>query len=335
MRHRFEFAPISSVEAVVLVFSCMKIAILDDYQNVARSFADWNSLGAEIQVFTKPFSGSDEVARSLEGFEVVVAMRERTRFPAEMLARLPHLKLLVSTGRRNAAIDVAAARKHGIVVSYTGYIAHPTAEHTWALILGAARHLATEVDSMRRGGWQTTVGVGLHGKTLGLLGLGNLGSAVAKVGQAFGMETIAWSQNLTPEIASAHGVAAVSKEDLFARADVLSVHLILSERSRGLVGATELARMKRTALLVNTSRGPIVDEAALLNALRGKEIAGAALDVYDIEPLPADHPLRALENAMLTPHLGYVTREMYEIFYGDAVENIAAYQAGKPIRIME
>ncbi|HEV7973307.1 D-2-hydroxyacid dehydrogenase family protein [Amycolatopsis sp.] len=310
----------------------MKIAILDDYQNVALGFADWDSLDAEIEVFTKPL---DDVVERLGGFDVIVAMRERTRFPADVLGKLPELKLLVSTGRRNAAIDIAAARKLGIVVSGTGYIAHPTAEHTWALILAAARNLPAEERSMREGGWQVDVGSGLHGKTLGLLGLGNLGARAAKVGQAFGMETLAWSQNLTQEKASEHGVTAVSKEDLFARADVLSIHLVLSDRSRGLVGAAELAAMKPTAILVNTSRGPIVDEAALLDALRRKEIGCAALDVYDTEPLPADHPLRSLDNTVLTPHVGYVTREVYDVFYGDAVEDIAAFKAGSPLRVME
>jgi phosphoglycerate dehydrogenase-like enzyme len=310
----------------------MKIAILDDYQNVALGFADWDSLDAEIEVFTKPL---DDVVGRLAGFDVIVAMRERTRFPAEVLAELTELKLLVSTGQRNAAIDVGAARELGIVVSGTGYIAHPTAEHTWALILAAARNLPAEERSMREGGWQVGVGSGLHGKTLGLLGLGRLGARAAKIGQAFGMETIAWSQNLTAEKAAEHGVTAVSKEDLFARADVLSIHLVLSERSRGLVGAAEFAAMKPAAILVNTSRGPIVDEDALLDALRRKEIGCAAIDVYETEPLPADHPLRGLDNTVLTPHIGYVTREVYEIFYGDAVENIAAFKAGSPLRVME
>ncbi|OKJ96168.1 D-2-hydroxyacid dehydrogenase family protein [Amycolatopsis sp. CB00013] len=313
----------------------MKIAILDDYQEVALGFGDWDSLGAEIEVFTKPFADPADVVGRLRDFEVVVAMRERTRFPAEVLDRLPALRLLVSTGHRNAAIDVAAARRNGVVVSSTGYIAAPAAEHTWALILAAARNVPVESRNMRDGGWQTTVGTILAGKTLGLLGLGRLGAGAAKIGQAFGMETIAWSQNLTQEKADPHGVTAVSKDELFARADVLSVHLVLSARSRGLVGAPELAAMKPTAMLVNTSRGPIVDEAALVDALRRKEIAVAALDVYDVEPLPSEHPLRTLDNVVLTPHIGYVTREAYEIFYRDAVEDIAAFQAGSPIRVME
>ncbi|WP_236791278.1 D-2-hydroxyacid dehydrogenase family protein [Amycolatopsis sp. GM8] len=312
----------------------MKIAILDDYQNVALDLADWKSLGAEIEVFTSHIADPDDLVARLAGAEVVVAMRERTRFPADVLARLTDLKLLVSTGQRNAAIDLKATERHGILVCGTGYLSHPTAEHTWALILAAARHLDVELPAMRAGGWQSTVGIPLHGRTLGLLGLGRLGSRVAKVGQAFGMETIAWSQNLTAERAAEHDVAAVSKEELFARADVLSVHLVLSKRTRGLVGAAELALMKPDALLVNTSRGPIVDEAALVEALRDKKIGGAALDVFDAEPLPAGHPLRTLDNAVLTPHLGYVTQDVYEIFFRDAVEDIAAYQAGSPVRVM-
>ncbi|MFC9258051.1 D-2-hydroxyacid dehydrogenase family protein [Amycolatopsis thailandensis] len=313
----------------------MKIAILDDYQEVALGFGDWDSLGADIEVFTKPFADPADVVAHLRDFEVVVAMRERTRFPAEVLDRLPALKLLVSTGHRNAAIDVAAARRNGVVVSSTGYIAAPAAEHTWALILAAARNVPVESKNMREGGWQTTVGTILSGKTLGLLGLGRLGAGAAKIGQAFGMETIAWSQNLTQEKADPHGVTAVSKDELFARADVLSIHLVLSRRTRGLVGAPELAAMKPSAMLVNTSRGPIVDEAALVDSLRRKEIAVAALDVYDVEPLPSEHPLRTLDNVVLTPHIGYVTREAYEIFYRDAVEDIAAFQAGSPVRVME
>ncbi|WP_134666335.1 MULTISPECIES: D-2-hydroxyacid dehydrogenase family protein [unclassified Amycolatopsis] len=312
----------------------MKIAILDDYQNVALQCADWEPLGAEIEVFTEPFAGPDEVVARLAGFDVVVAMRERTPFPAAVFDRLPELKLLVSTGRRNAAIDLDAAKRRGVVVSATGALAAPTVEHAWALILAGARNLPLEFRSMREGGWQVGLGTALRDKTLGLLGLGRLGAEVARIGQAFGMKPIAWSQNLTPERAAEHGVTAVSKEDLFAQSDVLSVHLVLSERTRGLVGAAELAAMKPTALLVNTSRGPIVDESALVEALRGKTIAAAALDVYDVEPLPSDHPLRTLDNAILTPHIGYVSRETYEIFYGGAVEDIAAFQAGEPINVL-
>jgi phosphoglycerate dehydrogenase-like enzyme len=314
----------------------MKIAILDDYQNIATSLADWSSLGAEVVVFfTKPFADADEVVRSLAGFDVLVAMRERTRFPADVLERLPELRLLVSTGPANAAIDLAAAHRLGITVCGTRYESHPTIEHTWALILGAARNLVVEAESMRAGGWQVSVGEGLYGKTLGILGLGRVGSGVARVGQAFGMDTIAWSQNLTPETAAEHGVRAVTKEQLFTESDVLSIHVLLSKRTRGLVGAAELRSMKPSALLVNTSRGPIVDEAALVDALRRNAIRAAALDVYDTEPLPADHQLRSLPNALLTGHVGYVNRDLYEIFYQDSVEDIAAFQSGSPVRLMK
>ena len=312
----------------------VKIAILDDYQGVSLEFADWDQLDAEIEVFTDHIADPDELVRRLAGFPVVVAMRERTRFTADVLRRLPDLKLLVTTGPRNAAIDVAAAERQGIVVSGTGYFGAPTVELTWALILAAARNLPVQERAMRDGGWQHTVGTGLHRKTLGLLGLGNLGSKVARIGQAFGMDTIAWSQNLTPERAAEHGVTAVPKEELFARADVLSVHLVLSGRTTGLVGRAELAAMKPSAILVNTSRGPIIDQDALLDTLRRGAIRCAALDVYDVEPLPADHPLRTLPNTVLTPHIGYVTRELYEVFYRDAVEDIAAFQAGQPIRVI-
>jgi len=311
----------------------MKIVVLDDYQNIARTLADWDSLDAEVEVINSFIGDQDELVRRLAGAQVVVAMRERTRFTAELLDRLADLKLLVSTGRRNAAIDLKATDRLGITVCGTGYLPSPTAEHTWALILAAQRNLETELAAMREGAWQTTVGLGLHGKTLALLGLGNLGQRVARIGQAFGMDTIAWSQNLTAERAAEHGVTAVTKEELFARADVLSVHLVLSKRTRGLVGAADLAAMKPGALLVNTSRGPIVDEQALVDAVREQRIR-AALDVYDEEPLPADHPLRALSGATLTPHLGYVTREVYEIFYRDAVDDIAAWRDGNPVRVM-
>jgi phosphoglycerate dehydrogenase-like enzyme len=313
----------------------MKIAILDDYQDVATSFADWDTLDAETVVFTKPFTDADDVVRRLAGFDVLVAMRERTPFSAELLGRLTSLRLLVSTGPANAAIDVKAARELGITVCGTGYASHPTVEHTWALILGAARNLLDEASSMRTGGWQVSIATGLHGKTLGLLGLGRLGSAVAQIGRAFGMTPIAWSQHLTADKAAEHGVRAVTKAQLFAQSDVLSIHLVLSERTRGLVGAADLRSMKPTAILVNTSRGPIIDEDALLETLREGRIHRAAIDVFDTEPLPAGHRLRSLPNALLTGHVGYVTRELYETFYRDAVEDIAAFQAGAPIRLIE
>jgi phosphoglycerate dehydrogenase-like enzyme len=312
----------------------MRIAILDDYQNVATRFADWDSLDADVVVFTKPFTDADDVVRSLAGFDVLVAMRERTQFPAEVLEKLTDIRLLVSTGPANPAIDLSAAGRLGITVCRTGYVSDPTVEHTWALILAAARNLLVEADSMRTGGWQVTVGTGLRGKTLGVLGLGRVGSLVARIGQAFGMTTIAWSQNLTPQKAAEHDVQAVTKEQLFAQSDVLSIHVLLSERTRGLVGAAELESMKPTAILVNTSRGPVLDEDALVDALREKRISTAAIDVYDVEPLPADHPLRTLPNALLTGHIADVTDDLYRTFYQDSVEDIAAFQAGAPVRLM-
>jgi len=313
----------------------MKIAVLDDYQDIARELADWDSLGAEVDVLTEHIADPDALVDRLAGCEVVVAMRERTPLPAEVLRRLPDLRLIVSLGGpRNPSIDLKATAELGIVVSHTGYLPHPTAEHTWALILAAMRGLPGEDRSLRTGGWQTTVGRSLQGATLGVVGLGRLGSRVARIGQAFGMRTIAWSTNLTEEKAAEHDVEAVSKERLLAESDVVTIHQVLSSRTRGLIGAAELAAMKPTAWLVNTSRGPIVDEAALIEALRQRRIGGAALDVYDTEPLPADHPLRDLPNTVLTPHVGYVVRDLYEVFYRDAVEDIAAYQAGEPIRVM-
>src|SRR5690606_26029091 len=265
----------------------------------------------------------DALVDRLAGCEVVVAMRERTPLPAEVLRRLPDLRLIVSLGGpRNPSIDLKATAELGIVVSHTGYLPHPTAEHTWALILAAMRGLPGEDRSLRTGGWQTTVGRSLQGATLGVVGLGRLGSRVARIGQAFGMRSIAWSTNLTEEKAAEHDVEAVSKERLLAESDVVTIHQVLSSRTRGLIGAAELAAMKPTAWLVNTSRGPIVDEAALIEALRQRRIGGAALDVYDTEPLPADHPLRDLPNTVLTPHVGYVVRDLYEVFYRDAVEDI-------------
>ncbi|QTX04718.1 D-2-hydroxyacid dehydrogenase family protein [Agromyces archimandritae] len=323
----------------------MRIAILDDYQNAARGFADWDRLerdhGAEITVFDEYLgAGDDEVVAALDGFDAVVAMRERTPFTAARLARLPKLGLIVSTGRRNASIDLAAAHEHGVVVSHTGYLPSPAAEHTWALILAAVRRLDVELGSAGRGwtadaGWQRTVGRGLEGRTLGVLGLGNLGARVARVGLAFGMDVIAWSEHLTAERASEHGVRRVEKEELFAAADILTVHLVLSRRTRGLVGEREFALMKPDAIFVNTSRGPIADEHALIAALEEDRIGMAALDVFDTEPLPAGHPLRLAPRTVLTPHIGYVTREQYEVFYRDAVEGIAAWAAGRPIRVME
>jgi phosphoglycerate dehydrogenase-like enzyme len=252
-------------------------------------------------------------------------MRERTPLPRTVIERLPQLKLIVSTGPRNASIDMAAAEEMGIRVTGTGYRSTPTIEMTWALILASARHIVRESNSVRNGGWQTSVGRELDGRVLGVLGLGNIGGQVARIGLAFGMKLIAWSQNLTPEIAAAAGATLVTKDELFRQADVVSIHLILSRRTRGLVGAADLALMKPTSWLINTSRGPIVDESALIQALSSRVIAGAALDVYDAEPLPADHPFRTLDNVLATPHLGYVGEDLYRTFYGDAAISIGAW----------
>ncbi|MER7794830.1 D-2-hydroxyacid dehydrogenase family protein [Streptomyces sp. NPDC097640] len=312
----------------------MKVAVLDDYQNVALSLADWDSLHAQVDVYGEPLGDEAEVIAALADYDVIVAMRERTPFPSSTLDRLPRLALLVTTGPGNAAIDVAAAQRLNITVSGTGYSSHPTAELTWGLILSAARLIPQNVESVRRGGWQVGLGTSLHQATLGVLGLGRLGTRVAEIGKAFGMQTIAWSQNLRPEDAQAKGVTYVSRDELFARSDVLSIHVVLSERTRGLVGERELRLMKPTSILVNTSRGPVIDEAALLDALNEERIAGAALDVFDREPLPADHPLRSAHNAVVTPHIGYVSRDLYEVFYRDAVEDIAAWAAGSPLRTL-
>ncbi|WP_415854381.1 D-2-hydroxyacid dehydrogenase family protein [Sinomonas sp. G460-2] len=314
----------------------MRIAVLDDYQGVAASLADWDSLGADVTFFTEHRGQDDDgVVAALSGYDAIVAMRERTPLSADRLARLPDLKLIISTGRRNASIDLKATAARGITVCHTGYLPSPAAEHTWALIHAATRRLDVELGAIASGGWQTTVGRGLEGARLGVLGLGNLGSRVARVGLAFGMDVVAWSQNLTDERAAEVGVRRVEKEELFATADILTIHLVLSKRSRGLVGADELALMKPGSILVNTSRGPIVDEGALLDALSGGRLGLAALDVFDVEPLPADHPFRTAPRTILTPHIGYVTREQYEVFYRDAVEDIAAFVAGHPIRLLE
>jgi phosphoglycerate dehydrogenase-like enzyme len=311
-----------------------RVAILDDYQDIALSLADWQSLGPEVRVeaFHERLASEDALVQELADFDAIVAMRERTQLPRSLLGRLPKLKLLVTTGMRNVAIDAKAAAELGIVVSGTGMLTPPTAELTWGLILALARHIPKEAQQMRRGGWQTTIGVGLSGKVLGVLGLGKLGSEVARVGRAFQVEVIAWSQNLTAEHASSMGAKRVEKDELFQRADFVTIHLILSKRTRGLVTARELALMKPGAYLINTSRGPIVEERALIDVLTNHKIAGAALDVYDEEPLPDEHPLRKLDNVVLTPHLGYVTVENYRLAYGDAVEDIRAFLAGHPIR---
>ena len=314
----------------------MKIAILDDYQGVARELADWGGLpaGATVSFFHDTLADEDALVARLAPFAIIGAMRERTPFPDSLLARLPDLKLIVTTGMKNAAIDVAAANRRGITVCGTGSSAHSTAELAFALVLMLARDLYAQAASMRDGSWQVGLGHDVHGKTFGLVGLGRLGGAVARMAQAFGMTVIAWSENLTEARCAELGVGRASKDDLLARADFVSIHLRLSDRTRGLIGAAEIARMKPTASLVNTSRAPIVDTGALVAALVAGKLRSAALDVYDVEPLPADSPIRGVPGLLLTPHVGYVTRETYEIFYPQMVEAIAAFMAGSPIRVV-
>ena len=315
----------------------MRVAVLDDYQNVAMEVADWSVLpaGTGVQTFSDHLDDIEAVAERLRDFEIVVAMRERTPFPRELLERLPRLELLITTGSQNAAIDVEAARELGAIVCGTGSLGFATAELTWGLILALARQIPREDQAIREGGWQVALGQGLQGKTLGIIGLGNLGGQVARIGTAFGMELVAWSQNLTTERAQAAGAELVPLEDLLARSDVITIHLKLSERTRGLIGAPELEAMKQSAYVVNTSRGPIIDEDALVEALEAGGVAGAGLDTFDREPLPLDHPLRRLPNTVLTPHVGYVIEEGYRGYYGDAVEDIAAFLAGSPVRVIE
>ena len=313
-----------------------RVAILDDYQNVALDVAHWDTFPSDVEltVFNQQIKGEKAVANALAGFDVVVAMRERTPFPASLIEKLPNLKLLVTTGMRNLAIDMEAARKRGLPVCGTALLPYPAFEHAWALILALMKQVPREDRAMHEGGWQSGLAEGLRGKTLGILGLGKLGSQVAKVGVAFGMKVIAWSQNLTDERAKECGAVKVDKDKLFAESDVVTIHLLLSDRTRGLVGRRELGLMKPSAYLVNTSRGPIVEEAALIDVLQKQTIAGAGIDVYDVEPLPRDHPLRKLDNAILTGHTAYVIRETYELVYGEAVENIRAWLDGKPIRLL-
>ncbi|MDP6804609.1 MAG: D-2-hydroxyacid dehydrogenase family protein [Rhodospirillales bacterium] len=313
-----------------------KLAVLDDYHGAALAMADWSGLSdrCAITVFDDHLADEDALAARLEGFAIICIMRERTPFSSALLARLPQLRLLVTTGMGNRALDLAAATERGVLVCGTRGAPLRTAELTWALILAVARNIVLEDRAIRNGAWGRTIGQDLIGRRLGLVGLGRLGTRVALIGKAFGMEPVAWSENLTPELAEERGARWVDKEALFAESDVVSVHTVLSERTRGLVGAAEIGLMKPDAILVNTSRGPIVDEAALVAALRAGSIAGAGLDVFETEPLAADHPLFALENVVLTPHLGYVTRDTYRVFYGDTVAAVEAYLAGRPIRVL-
>ena len=314
----------------------MKIAVLDDYQGVARDLADWSALpdGSEIQVFRDHLADESELVARLQGFQAVIGMRERTPFPRSVLAGLPDLRLLITTGGRNASFDVDAATDLGIVVCGTGGAGEGPTELTWGLIIGLLRKIPQEDRLTREGRWQTTIGVGLKDKTLGLIGLGHIGGLMARVGNAFQMKVIAWSQNLTAERAAECEATLVDKDTLFRESDIASVHLRLSDRTRGLVGAREIGLMKSTAYLVNISRGPIVDEAALVDALQRRAIAGAALDTFDVEPLPQDHPFLQLDNTIIAPHLGYVTEEGYRAFYAGAIEDIRAYAAGEPVRVI-
>jgi phosphoglycerate dehydrogenase-like enzyme len=313
----------------------LRIAVIDDYQRVAARYADWSRLSTrEVVFFHEPLGDASAVIAALEGFDIVCAMRERTAFPRAVLDRLTRLRLLVTTGMANAAIDVDAARSRGVVVCGTEGSGQSTAELTWALILATARRVPQEDRALRSGTWQTSVGVGLAGKTLGVLGLGRIGTQVARIGAAFDMHVVAWSQNLTEDASRAAGAEPVAKDELFARADVLTIHVRLSDRTRGLVGGAELRQMKPSAILVNTSRGPVVDELALVSALERGELAGAGLDVFDREPLPAGNPILRAPNTVLTPHLGYVADDVYRVFYEQTVEDVAAFLAGTPIRVV-
>ncbi|MEV7496334.1 D-2-hydroxyacid dehydrogenase family protein [Streptomyces anulatus] len=314
----------------------LRCAVIDDFQSVATTVVDWSPVTADVEVvsFTEHLATEDEAAAALAGFDIVVTLRERVPFPADLFARLPRLRLLVASGMRNSVIDFDAAKRHGVTVCGTASSSTPPVELTWALLLGLARGIVPEAEALRTDGpWQSTLGADLHGRTLGLLGLGKVGGRVAQVGRAFGMDVLAWSQNLTKERTDEVGATlAASKEDLLASSDFVSVHLALGDRTRGLIGAAELALMRPTAYLVNTSRAAIVDTDALLAALRAGAMAGAATDVFDIEPLPAGHPVRTAPRLLATPHLGYVSRANYETYYGQAVENIRAFLDGQPVR---
>lgn len=315
----------------------LRCAILDDYQNVALDLADWGRLGdrIDITVFDKPFTSAEQTAAALQGFQIICAMRERTPFPKALFDALPELKLLITSGARNASIDLDAARAHDVVVCGTAMVGNPTVGVAIGLMLELTRKIGFENARMKAGEpWQITVGEDVGGKTLGVIGLGKLGSQVAAVGRALGMKTIAWSTNLTPEACEKAGATYATKDELFANADIISIHVVLSERSRGLVSREDLARMKPTAYLINTARGPIVDEAALLEALQQRKIAGAGLDTYSHEPLPLDSPLRKLDNVVITPHLGYVTAENYRRIFSDTIEGIEAWLEGDPVRRM-
>ena len=315
----------------------MRAAILDDYQNVALSLADWSTIAGDVEivVFNRPFASEDEAIAALQGFAIIVGMRERTPFPRRVIEALPDLKLLITTGARNNSFDLKAAAERGVTVCGTSTVGAPTAGIVFGLILELTRHIGFENARLKAGEtWQVTIGQDLEGLTLGIVGLGKLGRHVAAIAQAFGMSVIAWSRNLTPEAAAAAGAEAVSKEELFRRSDIVTIHYVLSERSRGLITGADLNLMKPTALLINTARAPIVDQAALLKVLEDKRIAGAGLDVFETEPLPRNHPYRKLDNVVLTPHLGYVSEQNYRVYFRDAVDDIRAFLNGKPVRVL-
>jgi phosphoglycerate dehydrogenase-like enzyme len=332
-------APLQPDEGIAFFFEVVmsklaepvEVAVLDDYQGVALEMANWSSIEgrARITVFRDHLADQSALVRRLEKFNVVCVMRERTPLPREVIERLPRLQLIVSTGPQNRSIDAVAAGELGISIVGTGYFSESTVEQIWALIFAIVRDVASEAASVKSGGWQRSVGRDLAGRVLGVLGLGNIGSRVATIGKAIGMRVIAWSENLTAERAASVGAELVSKEELFRQSDILSINTILSHRTKGLIGRSELALMKPDAWLVNTSRGPIVDENALVDCLRSRRIGGAALDVFDVEPLPADHPFRSLDNVIATPHVGYVSRNLYRTFYGDTVKAIANWLDGQ------
>ena len=314
----------------------LNVAILDDYQNSALKMANWGKLSgkAKITVFNDHVHDREMLIKRLRKFQVICAMRERTPFTKEVLESLPDLKLLVTTGMRNASIDIKTASELGITVSGTEGLPYPTAELTWALILALARNITVEHQSVKEGIWQKEVGVGLKGKTLGIIGLGNLGSQVAIYGNAFGMEVIAWSQNLTSDLAKEKGAKYVSLDTLMSESDFVSIHTVLSPRTKGLIDGSKLKLMKKTSYLVNTSRGPIVDEHALIKILEDEAIAGAGLDVFDLEPMENNHPLILSDRTVITPHIGYVTRETYKIFYEQSLECVSEFLSGTPVRII-
>ena len=313
----------------------LNCAILDDYQQCSLGFADWGSLAdVSVKVFTK-FIKPDELAKELTNFEIIVVMRERTIFDGKLLASLPKLKLLVTTGMKNSAIQMDAAKQSGIMVCGTKSLPYPAPELTWGLLFALARHIPMEVASLRSGGWQTQVGVGLNGKTLGIVGLGHIGKQIAKVAQALEMSVLAWQPEIKEEDCKAAGVeCASSLDELMRRSDVVTIHMVLAAATKGMIGAHQLSLMKPNAFLINAARGPLVDESALIQALQEKRIAGAGIDTFDTEPLPPDHPFRTLPNVVATPHLGYVTRENYTVFYTEAVEDIECWLKGTPVRVL-